>query len=109
MRNLHEGLRKDHHLKHFGRLQYGLFIKVGCTIYIILYKAWLYYSYYYKKSNFITTKLRLFHFLQYVFRMFLINFKLIVDVKCPFATLIHIDNIPTFINMLWSVPTLVTG
>eukprot|EP00111_Clytia_hemisphaerica_P000380 TCONS_00001051-protein len=29
MRNLHEGLRKDHHLKHWGRLQYGLFIKAA--------------------------------------------------------------------------------
>ncbi|KAF8894535.1 eukaryotic and archaeal DNA primase, large subunit-domain-containing protein [Infundibulicybe gibba] len=28
MRNLHESLRRDHHLKHFGRLQYGLFLKV---------------------------------------------------------------------------------
>lgn len=28
MRNLHENLRKDRHLKHFGRLQYGLFLKV---------------------------------------------------------------------------------
>ena len=28
MRTLHENLRKDHHLKHFGRLQYGLFLKV---------------------------------------------------------------------------------
>jgi DNA primase large subunit len=29
MRNLQERLRKDQHLKHFGRLQYGLFLKVG--------------------------------------------------------------------------------
>lgn len=28
MRNLHGSLRKDHHLKHYGRLQYGLFLKV---------------------------------------------------------------------------------
>ncbi|KAI0797895.1 DNA primase large subunit [Abortiporus biennis] len=28
MRNLHECLKRDHHLKHFGRLQYGLFLKV---------------------------------------------------------------------------------
>lgn len=28
MRNLHECLRRDRHLKHFGRLQYGLFLKV---------------------------------------------------------------------------------
>ncbi|EJF65965.1 DNA primase, large subunit [Dichomitus squalens LYAD-421 SS1] len=28
MRNLHMALRRDKHLKHFGRLQYGLFLKV---------------------------------------------------------------------------------
>ncbi|KAF8580894.1 DNA primase, large subunit [Ramaria rubella] len=28
MRNLHDTLRKDRHLKHYGRLQYGLFLKV---------------------------------------------------------------------------------
>ncbi|KAI0256770.1 DNA primase large subunit [Lactifluus subvellereus] len=28
MRNLHENLKRNHHLKHFGRLQYGLFLKV---------------------------------------------------------------------------------
>ncbi|TFK42657.1 eukaryotic and archaeal DNA primase, large subunit-domain-containing protein [Crucibulum laeve] len=28
MRSLHESLRRDNHLKHFGRLQYGLFLKV---------------------------------------------------------------------------------
>jgi len=28
MRNLHGALRRDRHLKHFGRLQYGLFLKV---------------------------------------------------------------------------------
>jgi DNA primase large subunit len=28
MRSLHESLRQDRHLKHFGRLQYGLFLKV---------------------------------------------------------------------------------
>ncbi|KAA1474935.1 DNA primase large subunit [Dentipellis sp. KUC8613] len=28
MRNLHDNLKRDHHLKHFGRLQYGLFLKV---------------------------------------------------------------------------------
>lgn len=31
MRTLHDNLRKDHHLKHFGRLQYGLFLKVSIT------------------------------------------------------------------------------
>ncbi len=28
MRNLHTALKRDRHLKHFGRLQYGLFLKV---------------------------------------------------------------------------------
>lgn len=28
MRNLHDNLRKDKHLKHAGRLQYTLFLKV---------------------------------------------------------------------------------
>ncbi|KAF9069919.1 DNA primase large subunit [Rhodocollybia butyracea] len=28
MRVLHQNLRKDHHMKHFGRLHYGLFLKV---------------------------------------------------------------------------------
>jgi DNA primase large subunit len=28
MRSLHESLLRDNHLKHFGRLQYGLFLKV---------------------------------------------------------------------------------
>ena len=33
MRHLHESLRKDHHLRHFGRLQYGLFLKsIGLTL-----------------------------------------------------------------------------
>lgn len=33
MRQLHEALRRDHHLKHGGRLQYGLFIKgIGLTL-----------------------------------------------------------------------------
>ena len=27
MRHLHESLCKDHHLRHYGRLQYGLFLK----------------------------------------------------------------------------------
>jgi DNA primase large subunit len=29
MRNLHDNLRREHHLKYYGRLQYGLFLKVG--------------------------------------------------------------------------------
>ncbi|KAI0050926.1 DNA primase large subunit [Auriscalpium vulgare] len=33
MRNLQDNLRRDHHLKHFGRLQYGLFLKtLGLSI-----------------------------------------------------------------------------
>lgn len=33
MRNCHEGLRTKHHLKHSGRLQYGLFLKaIGVTL-----------------------------------------------------------------------------
>ena len=33
MRHLHESLRRDHHLKHFARLQYGLFLKnIGLTL-----------------------------------------------------------------------------
>lgn len=33
MRHLHEALRKEHHLRHFGRLQYGLFLKsIGLTL-----------------------------------------------------------------------------
>lgn len=28
MRTLHDALQRDNHLKHFGRLQYGLFLKV---------------------------------------------------------------------------------
>lgn len=33
MRACHESLRKNHHLKHFGRLQYGLFLKgIGVTL-----------------------------------------------------------------------------
>ena len=28
MRTLHENLRRDGHLKHYGRLHYGLFLKV---------------------------------------------------------------------------------
>jgi hypothetical protein len=29
MLNLYERLKRDHHLKHFGRLQLGLFLKVS--------------------------------------------------------------------------------
>jgi DNA primase large subunit len=33
MRQLHQALRDNHHLKHFGRLQYGLFLKgIGLTL-----------------------------------------------------------------------------
>jgi len=32
MRSLHENLRRDHHLKHLGRLQYGLFLKARLPI-----------------------------------------------------------------------------
>jgi DNA primase large subunit len=31
MKTLHGALKKNHHLKHFGRLQYGLFLK-GCGL-----------------------------------------------------------------------------
>ena len=30
MRQLHTALKENHHLKHGGRLQYGLFLKVSC-------------------------------------------------------------------------------
>lgn len=33
MRHLHDTLRREHHLKHFARLQYGLFLKsIGLTL-----------------------------------------------------------------------------
>lgn len=33
MSGLHDALRSEHHLKHFGRLQYGLFLKsIGLTL-----------------------------------------------------------------------------
>jgi DNA primase large subunit len=31
MRALHDNLQRDNHLKYFGRLQYGLFLKVSST------------------------------------------------------------------------------
>lgn len=37
MRHLHDTLRKDKHLKHYGRLQYGLFLKVGHLCYLRCY------------------------------------------------------------------------
>lgn len=39
MRNLHENLRKDRHLKHYGRLQYGLFLKVRGSF--AAFEVWL--------------------------------------------------------------------
>jgi len=30
MKNLHSNLKREHHLKHYARLQYGLFLKVRC-------------------------------------------------------------------------------
>lgn len=39
MRNLHENLKRNHHLKHFGRLQYGLFLKA--RVYVSLQESWL--------------------------------------------------------------------
>lgn len=33
MRHLHDTLRREHHMKHFARLQYGLFLKsIGVTL-----------------------------------------------------------------------------
>ena len=33
MHHLHKALRRDHHLRHFGQLQYGLFLKsIGLTL-----------------------------------------------------------------------------
>lgn len=32
MRTLHDNLQRDNHLKHFGRLQYGLFLKVNPAV-----------------------------------------------------------------------------
>jgi len=33
MKTLHDNLQRDNHLKHFGRLQYGLFLKVNSVIF----------------------------------------------------------------------------
>lgn len=51
MRNLHENLKRGHHLKHFGRLQYGLFLKVGTicrsktrSSYDVVHRFWVYLS-----------------------------------------------------------------
>jgi DNA primase large subunit len=33
MRHLHDSLRRDRHLRYFGRLQYGLFLKVVLSLY----------------------------------------------------------------------------
>ena len=52
MRNLHGNLRRNHHLKHFGRLQYGLFLKVGRRFvhwktrpsYELVHRLWVYLS-----------------------------------------------------------------
>ena len=33
MKTLHDNLQRDNHLKHFGRLQYGLFLKVNTVIF----------------------------------------------------------------------------
>jgi DNA primase large subunit len=33
MRNLHEALKNNHHLRHFGRLQYALYLKgIGLSL-----------------------------------------------------------------------------
>jgi DNA primase large subunit len=52
MRNLHENLKRNHHLKHFGRLQYGLFLKVRViwliwktrSSYSFAHRFWVYLS-----------------------------------------------------------------
>jgi Eukaryotic and archaeal DNA primase, large subunit len=50
MRNLHENLKRSHHLKHFGRLQYQLFLKVASICYwkarrasynVLLHRFWV--------------------------------------------------------------------
>jgi DNA primase large subunit len=43
MRNLHGVLRTERHLKHFGRLQYGLFLKVRSISHIAIYTLDLYF------------------------------------------------------------------
>ncbi|KAH8106985.1 DNA primase large subunit [Cristinia sonorae] len=42
MRNLHDCLRRDRHLKHFGRLQYGLFLK-ACVLGLSIEEALLFW------------------------------------------------------------------
>jgi DNA primase large subunit len=36
MRSMHSQLRRDRHLKHFGRLNYGLFLKVDLRLFLTL-------------------------------------------------------------------------
>jgi DNA primase large subunit len=40
MRNVYERLKKDHHLKHFGRLQLVLFLKVSENCWIFFVNVW---------------------------------------------------------------------
>ena len=38
MRHLHDNLKKDRHLKHYGRLQYGLFLKVTPVYLLVTFR-----------------------------------------------------------------------